>query len=177
MPEDYSVIGFDDLEVSQYLTPGLTTVRQQISLKGQKAVELLLKHIEDPALTKQEEILPLQLVERESVRSTHLPVSFTPQGVKKRPASTLTRRYRPQERNSAKVLPVLYILSEKGEKINITGGTTMKKTRIFSLIALVLAMLMVFAACAPAATDTKTNDSEQTTPADAQQTDGTGKDG
>ena len=69
VPEDYSVIGFDDLEVSQYLTPGLTTVRQQISLKGQKAVELLLKHIEDPTLTKQEEILPLQLVERESVRS------------------------------------------------------------------------------------------------------------
>ena len=51
------------------MTPGLTTVRQQISLKGQKAVELLLKHIEDPALTKQEEILPLQLVERESVRT------------------------------------------------------------------------------------------------------------
>ncbi|MFR4014276.1 MAG: hypothetical protein ACLUN5_08375 [Oscillospiraceae bacterium] len=46
----------------------------------------------------------------------------------------------------------------------------MKKTRIFSLIALVLAMLMVFAACAPAATDTKSNDSEQTTPADTQQT-------
>lgn len=68
VPEDYSVIGFDDLEISQYLTPGLTTVRQQISLKGQKAVELLLKHIEDPTLSKQEEILPLQLVERGSVR-------------------------------------------------------------------------------------------------------------
>ena len=40
----------------------------------------------------------------------------------------------------------------------------MKKTRIFSLIALVLAMLMVFAACAPAATDNKSNDSEQTPP-------------
>ncbi len=68
VPGDYSVIGFDDAEVSQYMTPGLTTVRQQISLKGQKAVELLLKHIEDPALPKQEEILPLQLVVRGSVR-------------------------------------------------------------------------------------------------------------
>ena len=67
----------------------------------------------------------------------------------------MTSGCRPLERNSAKVLPVLYILSEKGEKINITGGTTMKKTRIFSLIALVLAMLMVFAACAPAATYNK----------------------
>ena len=51
-----------------WLTPGLTTVRQQISLKGQRAVELLLKHIAQPDLTKQEEILPLQLVERGSVR-------------------------------------------------------------------------------------------------------------
>lgn len=69
VPEDISIIGFDDLEISQYLTPGLTTIHQQISLKGQKAVELLLKHIENPKLTKQEEILPLQLVERGSVKS------------------------------------------------------------------------------------------------------------
>ena len=43
VPEDMSIIGFDDLEISQYLAPGLTTVRQQISLKGQRAVELLLE--------------------------------------------------------------------------------------------------------------------------------------
>lgn len=68
VPSDYSIIGFDDVEIAQYMTPGLTTVRQQISLKGQKAVELLLKHIEDPTLPKQEEILPLQLVVRGSVK-------------------------------------------------------------------------------------------------------------
>ena len=68
VPEDYSIVGFDDLEISRYLTPGLTTVKQQISLKGQKAVELLLKHIEDQTLPKQEEVLPLELVERGSVK-------------------------------------------------------------------------------------------------------------
>lgn len=68
VPDDYSIIGFDDVEISQFMTPGLTTIRQQISLKGQKAVELLLKHIEDPTLSKQEEILPLQLVVRGSVK-------------------------------------------------------------------------------------------------------------
>lgn len=68
VPDDYSVIGFDDVEIAQYMTPGLTTIRQQISLKGQKAVALLLKHIEDPTLPKQEEILPLQLVARGSVK-------------------------------------------------------------------------------------------------------------
>lgn len=71
VPEDYSIIGFDDVEIAKYLTPGLTTVRQQISLKGQKAVELLLKHIEDPSLPKQEEVLPLQLAVRGSVRKIH----------------------------------------------------------------------------------------------------------
>ncbi|MBQ4651592.1 MAG: LacI family DNA-binding transcriptional regulator [Oscillospiraceae bacterium] len=68
VPEDYSLVGFDDVELAQYMTPGLTTVRQHISLKGQKAVELLLKHIEDPTLPKQEEILPLQLIPRGSVK-------------------------------------------------------------------------------------------------------------
>ena len=68
VPEDMSIIGFDDLEISQYLAPGLTTIRQQISLKGQRAVELLLEHIADPSLSKQEEILPLKLIERGSVR-------------------------------------------------------------------------------------------------------------
>lgn len=68
VPDDYSIIGFDDLEISKYLTPGLTTVKQQISLKGQRAVELLLNHIDDPNLPKQEVILPLELVERGSVR-------------------------------------------------------------------------------------------------------------
>ena len=67
IPKDISIIGFDDLEISQYLTPGLTTIKQEIALKGQKAVELLLKHIDEPTLTKQEEILPLQLIERGSV--------------------------------------------------------------------------------------------------------------
>ena len=68
VPEDISLMGFDDLEISQYLTPGLTTVRQQISTKGEKAVELLIRNIEEPELTKQELILPVTLVERGSVR-------------------------------------------------------------------------------------------------------------
>ncbi len=69
VPEDMSLVGFDDIEIAKYLTPGLTTVKQEISLKGQKAVELLLKHIEDPMLGKQEEILPLQKIERGSVKT------------------------------------------------------------------------------------------------------------
>ena len=68
VPADISIVGFDDLEISSYLTPGLTTVKQQISLKGERAVELLINNIAEPTLTKQELILPVHLVERGSVR-------------------------------------------------------------------------------------------------------------
>lgn len=69
VPDDISIVGFDDLEISKYLTPPLTTVHQHISLKGKKAVELLLEHIEKTDLPKQEEVLPLELVERGSVKA------------------------------------------------------------------------------------------------------------
>ena len=42
--------------------------KQQISAKGEKAVELLIRNINEPELTKQELILPVSLVERGSVR-------------------------------------------------------------------------------------------------------------
>lgn len=68
VPDDISVMGFDDLEISKYLTPGLTTIRQEISLKGEKAVDLLINNINVPDLTKQEQILPVSLIERGSVK-------------------------------------------------------------------------------------------------------------
>ena len=68
VPDEISLMGFDDLEIAQYMTPGLTTVKQQISAKGEKAVELLIRNINEPELTKQELILPVSLVERGSVR-------------------------------------------------------------------------------------------------------------
>ena len=67
VPDDISLMGFDDLEIAQYMTPGLTTVRQQISLKGEKAVELLIHNIDEPELAKQELILPVSVAERGSV--------------------------------------------------------------------------------------------------------------
>jgi LacI family transcriptional regulator len=43
IPEDVSVIGFDDLPEAQYITPGLTTVRQPSTELGAAAVKLLLE--------------------------------------------------------------------------------------------------------------------------------------
>jgi LacI family transcriptional regulator len=69
VPRDISIMGFDDLQLSRYTCPGLTTVRQEISLKGKKAMELLVENIKNPQLSKREEILPISIIERGSVRA------------------------------------------------------------------------------------------------------------
>lgn len=69
VPDDISVMGFDDLDISNYTTPGLTTVKQSISLKGERAVELLTQNISNHQMKKIEEIMPVELVERCSVKT------------------------------------------------------------------------------------------------------------
>jgi DNA-binding LacI/PurR family transcriptional regulator len=43
IPEDVSVIGFDDLPEAQFISPGLTTIRQPCTELGATAVKLLLE--------------------------------------------------------------------------------------------------------------------------------------
>jgi len=45
VPKDLSIVGFDDINVSAFIRPALTTVRQPIEELGRKAVELLLTMI------------------------------------------------------------------------------------------------------------------------------------
>lgn len=69
VPDDISIIGFDDLVVSQYVSPSLSTINQDIARKGEEAVRLLFNSIEGTRLGKQETILPISLVERDSVKN------------------------------------------------------------------------------------------------------------
>jgi LacI family transcriptional regulator len=48
VPDDVSLVGFDDLRVSSYVSPGLTTVRQPALQIGERATDLLIKLIRDP---------------------------------------------------------------------------------------------------------------------------------
>lgn len=45
VPEDVSVVGFDDVQTAAYHTPGLTTVRQPLRAMGEMAAATLLKRI------------------------------------------------------------------------------------------------------------------------------------
>ncbi|MCR2803366.1 LacI family DNA-binding transcriptional regulator [Paenibacillus soyae] len=46
VPEEMAIIGFDDIEISAYLHPPLTTVRAHTELMGRTAAQLLLERIE-----------------------------------------------------------------------------------------------------------------------------------
>lgn len=66
VPEDVSVVGFDDLDLCNYVTPKLTTVAQDIARKASTAVSILLGSIERGERPKKPMTIDVSLVERES---------------------------------------------------------------------------------------------------------------
>lgn len=66
VPEELSIVGFDDVDLACMSDPSLTTVHQDIAQKGESAVQMILSAVEGRA-EKQECILPIRLVERDSV--------------------------------------------------------------------------------------------------------------
>jgi DNA-binding LacI/PurR family transcriptional regulator len=67
VPEDISVMGFDNILFSQFTTPLLTTLKQPKKLMGNMAMNLLLDIIEGKEIKEKTIILPTSIVERESV--------------------------------------------------------------------------------------------------------------
>ncbi len=70
VPEDLSVIGFDNLDLARMCDPSLTTISQDIAAKGEAAVRAILDANSGRA-EKQERIFPVELVVRESVRKVN----------------------------------------------------------------------------------------------------------
>jgi LacI family transcriptional regulator len=66
IPEDMSVIGFDDIPQASNVYPKLTTVHQPLAQMGREAVSLLLERIEDPTQGMCQAILETQLILRDS---------------------------------------------------------------------------------------------------------------
>ncbi len=66
IPEDYSVMGFDGLEVAKYFHPSLTTMEQPCSQMVKHSIELLMEAINGETEEKQM-ILDAALQERDSV--------------------------------------------------------------------------------------------------------------
>lgn len=66
IPDDISIIGFDDVPQASFVYPKLTTVRQPLEQMGHVAVKMLLEHIEDQSNPPQRVALATQLVIRDS---------------------------------------------------------------------------------------------------------------
>ena len=69
VPEDISVVGFDDNVYARLSRPTLTTVRQSPTDKGREAVKLLLKRVYGQEVMVGSMELPTELIVRESVRN------------------------------------------------------------------------------------------------------------
>ncbi|GCE23869.1 LacI family DNA-binding transcriptional regulator [Dictyobacter kobayashii] len=67
LPEDVSVLGFDDIALVEHLTPALTTIRVKKEAMGSIAVKRLLELGNDPFDTNISSILEVELIERDSV--------------------------------------------------------------------------------------------------------------
>jgi DNA-binding LacI/PurR family transcriptional regulator len=66
VPEQLSVIGFDDMPLASYFDPSLTTMRQDMFATGQSAVNLLVESFENPDQDPQSVCFEAELVIRNS---------------------------------------------------------------------------------------------------------------
>ncbi len=69
IPEDVSIIGFDDSEITRAMTPALTTIAQRTLEIGREAVEFLSEYVQNPGagIEPRHVRVPVELVERGSV--------------------------------------------------------------------------------------------------------------
>lgn len=67
VPEDYAVVGFDDIELSNYVVPRLTTVKADKYKWGGIAAKLIMDKLEGKELEDDTIIIPTSVVNRQSV--------------------------------------------------------------------------------------------------------------
>ena len=68
IPEDISIIGFDDIQTAKFLVPSLTTVKVYTELMGITGVELLLEGLQSEREIHKKVVLPTELIKRDSVK-------------------------------------------------------------------------------------------------------------
>lgn len=66
VPEDVSVVGFDDIRFARYMSPALTTVAQPKNALGREATTMLIELLNDPTVPPRKRVLTADLVVRGS---------------------------------------------------------------------------------------------------------------
>ncbi|ANP66982.1 substrate-binding domain-containing protein [Vibrio alginolyticus] len=68
VPDDLSIIGYDDIHIAKFMSPSLTTIHQPKYRLGQAAVETLVRKLDEKSTEAQVVQLEPALVERKSVK-------------------------------------------------------------------------------------------------------------
>lgn len=68
VPEDLSIIGFDNLPLCVYASPKLTTIAQDISAKARETAHMLIEAIENGASSENTLLMDVHIVERQTVK-------------------------------------------------------------------------------------------------------------
>lgn len=68
VPDDLSLVGFDDIELASYTNPPLTTIAQPKVEIGYQAVMILIERIKDNTIPYRRVIRPTELIIRESTK-------------------------------------------------------------------------------------------------------------
>lgn len=71
IPDSISIVGFDNIEVSNFLSPSLTTIAQPVHKMGEESANLIIKLLSDNSIIESI-CLPVSLVKRESVKTLDL---------------------------------------------------------------------------------------------------------
>ena len=66
MPDDVSLVGFDDIQLAALMQPPLTTIRQDKAGLGNAAAEALTRMVDAPEAAPAVVTLPVELVPRAS---------------------------------------------------------------------------------------------------------------
>jgi LacI family transcriptional regulator, galactose operon repressor len=66
VPNDLSLVGYDDIPMAKYLVPRLTTVTKDAHASGKKAFEILMRRMQNSDLPRQKVHTPARLIIRES---------------------------------------------------------------------------------------------------------------
>lgn len=69
VPQDVSIVGYDDIDLAEHLTPALTTIRVNKEAIGMAGVKTLLSRSVDPQAANINIILDVSLVKRDSVQT------------------------------------------------------------------------------------------------------------
>jgi DNA-binding LacI/PurR family transcriptional regulator len=70
VPEELSVVGFDDIYLASFSTPPLTTIRLPIHEMGKEAMQMLLERIENGDALPNQQHLEVELIVRESTAAS-----------------------------------------------------------------------------------------------------------